>query len=181
MPRRHQVTAQYVEAGDADLERLHHRSDRPRIVCRSLGRVSRSQPCTATLWLPRALLVLLTLTGLGIWQDGHCIDGVSAHHAMSVSVLSTGSGTITARAGIETTAAPAMAAHHRDVNGPGLSSTTADICYIAPTLITHTTMTAIPVFQAFERAAPIASSSRASMSGYFAPGVALTRLGVSRT
>jgi hypothetical protein len=126
------------------------------------------------------MLVLLTLTGLGIWQDGHCIEGASAHHATSVAVHSAGSAT-TATSGFGTAAAPAVSAHHHDVHASGPLSTTADTCYIAPALVARTTMTAILVLQTVERAAPVAPSSRPSMPHCFAPGVALTRLGISRT
>jgi hypothetical protein len=149
--------------------------------CRSLGRVSRPQPYAPRPWLLRGLLVLLTLTGLDIWQGEHCIDGTSAHHATSTAAVSAGSATTTATAGLEISAAPAMSAHHGDVAASGPSNTTADNCYIAPPLGTRTTMMAIPVLPAVERAASVASSSRTSTPRCFAPGVALTRLGVSRT
>jgi hypothetical protein len=142
--------------------------------------VSRPQPCTARPWL-RGLLVLLTLTGLGIWQGGHCIDGIPAHHATSVAALPDASATTTATAGLGTTAAPAMSAPHRDIHASGLSSATVGNCYSTPALVTRTMATATPVLPAAERAVAIASSSRPSAPGGFAPGVALIRLGVSRT
>jgi len=147
--------------------------------CRSLGRVSRPQPRVARPWLLRGLLVLLALAGLGIWQGGHCIDDASAHHPVSVAALA--SDTTLATAGFGATAAPAMSAHHRDMHAAGLSSTTADTCSIAPTIVTRTTMTVTPVVPAAERAAPVAASSRPLAPRCFAPSVALTRLGISRT
>jgi hypothetical protein len=135
--------------------------------------VSRPQPCTAIPWLLRGLLVLLTLAGLGIWQNGHCIDDTSAHPTTGVAALSAAAATITA--------APATSAHHRDMHAAGLSSTTADTCAIAPTIVTRTTMTAALVLPAAERAAPVVASSRPATPRCFAPSVALTRLGVSRT
>lgn len=141
--------------------------------------MSRPQPCTARPWLLRGLLVLLTLAGLGIWQGGHCIDDISAHPTAGVSALA--SATTLATAGFGSTAAPAMSADHGDMHAAGLSSTTADICSVAPTVVTRTTMTASPVPLAGERVALVASWSRPLTPPCFAPGVALTRLGVSRT
>ena len=141
--------------------------------CRSLGRVSRPQPRTARPWLLRGLLVLLTLAGLGLWQGGHCIDDPAAHPTTGVAGLSDAAAT--------TVAAPTMSAHHRDVHAAGLSSTTADTCSIAPTIVTRTTMTATSVLPASERAAPVVASSRPAPPRCFAPSVALTRLGISRT
>lgn len=143
--------------------------------------MSRPQPCTARPWLLRGLLILLTLAGLGIWQGGHCIDDTPAHPATSGAALSGAPSTTTATAGLATTAAPTMSAHHRDMHTSGLSSTAADNCSIAPTIVTRTTMTATPVLPAGERAAPVAASSRPLTPRCFAPGIALTRLGVSRT
>ncbi|MFI7545162.1 hypothetical protein [Actinoplanes sp. NPDC049599] len=141
--------------------------------------MSRPQPCTAPPWLLRGLLVLFTLAGLGIWQGGHCIDDTSADHLASAAAP--GSVTTLATAGFEATVAPAMSAHHRDVHASGVSSTTADECSIAPTIVTRTPVAVTSVFLAGERAAPAASSSRPSTPRCFAPDVVLTRLGVSRT
>ncbi|RSM62036.1 hypothetical protein DMB66_23025 [Actinoplanes sp. ATCC 53533] len=132
--------------------------------------MSRPQPCTAAPWLLRALLVLLTLTGLGIWQGGHCIGDTSAPQTTKVAALSVASATTTA-----------MSAQHHDPHASGMSSTTADECSSAPTIVTRTTMTATSVLPAVERTAPVASSSRPSTPRCFAPSVVLTRLGVSRT
>ena len=143
--------------------------------------MSRPQPCTAPPWLLRGLLALLTLAGLGIWQGGHCIDDTSIRHAASVAALSAASAATAATAGLGTTAEPALSAHHRDVHASGLTSTTADNCYTTPTVVTRTMTTAAPVLPAGERTAPIAASSRPLTPRCFAPGVALTRLGISRT
>jgi len=132
--------------------------------------VSRPQPCTATPWLLRGLLVLLTLTGLGVWQGGHCIDDTSAHRAMSAAAISAASATTTA-----------TSAHHGDVEAAGLPSTTADTCSIGPTVVTRTTTTATPAFPTGEGTAPVVASSRPVTPCRFSPGVALTRLGISRT
>jgi hypothetical protein len=139
--------------------------------------VSRPQSQAARPWLLRWLLVVLTVTGLGVWPGGRCADGVSAHHPAQVAAVSAADA-----AALATTASSAPGRHGVDHWGPsGKPGTTADECHIAPpTTVTTTVTTAAPLPPAEARSVAVTPRPRPPMP-CFSPGVALIHLGVSRT
>jgi hypothetical protein len=138
--------------------------------------VSRPQPQASRLWLVRGLLALLTLAGLGVWHGGHCADA---------PVPGAASGAVMPADAVSAAAAPVVSVHRQSHirearlwDGPAPA---ADSCHIAPvTTVITTTVEAGPVPPAVERT-PAAVSRPRGLTPCFSPGVALTRIGVSRT
>lgn len=126
--------------------------------------MSRPQPRTARPWLSRALLVLFTLTGLGIWQGGHCGD----HRPAPVTP--------------KVVAGAAVSTHHVGFTADPhcVGTPAADPCDIVSTTITTTTVAATSVPPTADRVAAASPRPRC-LTPCSSPGVALTRLGVSRT
>jgi hypothetical protein len=126
---------------------------------------------SASRWLRRWLLVLLTLTGLGIWQGGHCAGDMSPHQSAHTHASSVHSHDVPAAA------APASAGQRGDEH-PGSA---ADACHELTS--TPATVAAVNVAVAPLVTTHLRPNSGAAAPPYSPPArqVALTEIGVCRT
>lgn len=99
--------------------------------------MTRQQPPTACAWLHR-LLIVLTLSGFGIVQAGHCAEGTTVRHSAGLTDAVAMVSTSVTGAGA---AAAGPAGDHRHTRGDDESpGTSADACQISPTYTLGTTV-----------------------------------------
>jgi hypothetical protein len=129
----------------------------------------------------RWLLVLLTLTGLGLWQGGHCFDDMSAH----AGTASSGHTHVHTTGGAEHDVSATAVSLHGQTASTALAapfSPGADAgCHTVPRVSTcsaSATVDACPDLAVNQR---IAADSTPRPNSATPAGVCLAALGISRT